>query len=306
MATQTTTSSMNTAGGTSYAPWTQDMQKGLGGLGLGLTQNFLGNAPQFAVAGFNPDQNKGFDMLRGSALQFGEGGGGPSANTMMGGSHMNAAQLGPGDYQQFMNPFTSSVIDPALADMRRQKDQSAAEIGARAAASGSFGGSREAIQRGQLDRSLGEQTAQLVPALLSQAYNSAQGLASQNTDRQQQANQQNAGNALQAYGMENTFKNSDLDRQLASIGALLAGGQTQQNQVQKGLDVPFDMAKFLASMTPGVYNTTSWGTQEGTDTQPDNSPSTFQQLLGLGGTVLGGTSSTGGTIGGDLLSKLFG
>jgi hypothetical protein len=278
------------------------MQQGLGALGLGLTQNFLTDAPTSAVAGFTPDQNKGYDMLRGSALQYGQSSGTPTYADMMKGGTMNAAQLGANDYQQFMNPYMQSVIDPTLANMRREKNISNAEIGARAAAGGSFGGSREALQRGQLDRGYGETVAQLVPSLLSSAYNSAQGLASQNVDRQQQANATNAGNALQAYGLQNTLQNSDLQRQLSAISALLGGGQQQQALAQKSLDVPFDKATWLASLIPGVYDATSYMTQNTKGTQPNNSPSTGQSLLGLGATLLGSPTSGGGSI----LSSILG
>lgn len=136
--TQTTT--MNQTAGTSYAPWIGNLQKALGGTALGLTQNFLGNAPNYGVAGFNPDQLKGFDMLRGSALQYGASGGVPSYADMMKDGRMNAAQLGANDYQQFMNPFVQSVIDPTLQNLQRQKANTAAEIDARSAAAGAYGG----------------------------------------------------------------------------------------------------------------------------------------------------------------------
>lgn len=300
--TQTTT--MNQTSGTSYAPWIGQLQQALGGTALGLTQNFLGNASNYGIAGFNPDQEKGFDMLRGSALQYGSSGGTPSYADMMQDGRMNAAQLGAGDYQQFMNPYIQSVIDPTLQNLQRQKANTAAEIDARSAAAGAYGGSRGALQRAQLDRSMGETTAQLVPALLSAGYDRATGLASQNVDRQQQANQQNANNALSAYGLGSQLQTADLNRQLAAIGALLAGGQKQQGLAQQSLDLPFTMLARLASVVPGVYDSTSWASKE--TTEPDNSPSTLQQLLGFGSSILGGESSTGkGTVAGSLLSSLF-
>jgi hypothetical protein len=306
--TQTTTSNVNQTSGTNYAPWIGQMQQGLGALGLGLTQNFLTDAPTSAVAGFTPDQNKGYDMLRGSALQYGQSSGTPTYADMMKGGTMNAAQLGANDYQRFMNPYIQSVIDPTLQNLQRQKANTAAEIGASDAAAGAYGGSRGALQRAQLDRSTGETAAQLIPSLLSSAYNSAQGLASQNVDRQQQANATNAGNALQAYGLQNTLQNSDLNRQLSAISALLGGGQQQQALAQKSLDVPFDKATWLASLIPGVYDATSYLNESSKGTKPDNSPSTGQSLLGLAGTLLGGKTSSGdktGTVAGDLLGQLF-
>lgn len=302
--TQTTT--MNQTGGTSYAPWIGQLQQALGGTALGLTQNFLGNASNYGIAGFNPDQEKGFDMLRGSALQYGGGSGSnvPSMDAIMQGGRMNAAQLGAGDFQQFMNPYIQSVIDPTLQNLQRQKANTAAEIDARSAAAGAYGGSRGALQRAQLDRSMGETTAQLVPALLSAGYDRATGLASQNVDRQQQANAANANNALSAYGLGSQLQTADLNRQLAAIGALLSGGQTQQGLAQQSLDLPFTMLARLASVVPGVYDSTSYVNQN--STSPDNSPSPFQQLLGAGATVLGTPMSDfKSSVGGTLLGKLF-
>lgn len=286
----------------SYAPWIGQLQKVLGGTGLGLTQNFLGNAPNYGVAGFTPDQEKGFDMLRGSALQYGASGGTPSYAEMMQDGRMNAAQLGAGDYQQFMNPFLDAVVSPTMANLQRQKANTAAEIDARSAAAGAYGGSRGALQRAQLDRSAGETAAQLLPALYSSAYNSATGLASQNVDRQQQANAANANNALSAYGLGSQLQTADLNRQLAAIGALLSGGQTQQGLAQQSIDLPFTMLARLAGVVPSVYDV---ATSENT-TKPDNSPSTLQQLLGAGSTVLGTPMSDfKSSVGGTLLGKLF-
>lgn len=299
--TQTTT--MNQTSGTSYAPWIGQLQQALGGTALGLTQNFLGNASNYGIAGFVPDQEKGLDMLRGSVLQYGSSGGTPSYSDMMQDGRMNAAQLGANDYQQFMNPYIQSVIDPTLQNLQRQKANTAAEIDARSAAAGAYGGSRGALQRAQLDRSMGETTAQLVPALLSAGYDRATGLASQNVDRQQQANQQNANNALSAYGLGSQLQTADLNRQLAAIGALLAGGQTQQGLAQQSLDLPFTMLARLASVVPGVYDSTSYVNQN--STEPDNSPSLFQQLLGAGTTVLGAGTGGGNTVAGTLLGKLL-
>lgn len=285
----------------SYAPWIGQLQKALGGFGLGLTQNFLTNAPEYGVAGFVPDQEKGFDMLRGSALQYGASSGVPSYSDMMQDGRMNAAQLGAGDYQQFMNPYIQSVIDPTLQNLQRQKANTAAEIDARSAAAGAYGGSRGALQRAQLDRSMGETTAQLVPALLSAGYDRATGLASQNVDRQQQANAANANNALSAYGLGSQLQTADLNRQLAAIGALLAGGQTQQGLAQQSLDLPFTMLARLAGVVPSVYDVTT----NKSSTEPDNSPSTLQQLLGGATSILGAGTGGGNTVAGTLLGKLL-
>lgn len=299
--TQTSTNSQTTAGGTSYAPWTQDMQKGIAGLGLGLTQNFLGNAPQQAVAGFNPDQMKGFDMLRGTALQYG----GDNASGLIQGlgdrSQAQAAQIDTGRIGELMNPYLQEVGKNTVDSMRREYRNNDAGIAARYANGSAFGSSGEALARGQASRGYGKNVGDMVSQLMAQGYDRASAQALAEAQMRQQTNMANAGNAINAAQAASGIMTADQQRQLSSIGGLLAGGQTQQDQVQRGLDVPFDMLKYLASMTPNVQNTTSWQTIDGTSTQPDNSPSTFQQLLGAGSTILGSSTSDGGSILGKLL-----
>ncbi len=49
-----------------YPEWTQNAQQDTYQTGVGMLENFLRN-PQYATAGFNPDQLKAFDLARGSA-----------------------------------------------------------------------------------------------------------------------------------------------------------------------------------------------------------------------------------------------
>lgn len=104
-----------------------------------------------------------------------------------------AARLDPSAITEFINPYIDNVIDPALRRMRSQYGETQAGIGARAAAAGAFGGSREAIERGQADRAYGDQVASTVGGLLSQGYNTAAGLAQNNASLEQQARLANAG-----------------------------------------------------------------------------------------------------------------
>ena len=50
----------------------------------------------------------------------------------------DAAQLGANEFQPFMNPYTSNVLDTTLNTMRRERNAPPPNIGARAAASGSL------------------------------------------------------------------------------------------------------------------------------------------------------------------------
>lgn len=111
-----------------------------------------------------------------------------------------AEQVSAGEIQQFLNPYTQSVVDTTLAQMARTRDETAAKNNARAAAAGSFGGSRQALQSAQLDRSFGEQSAQTIATLMSAGYDKATATALANASMRQQtgqANQQAANTAAQ-------------------------------------------------------------------------------------------------------------
>jgi len=109
-----------------------------------------------------------------------------------------AEQLDPTAYKAFLNPYTQDVVDTTTANMRRQYGQTAAGIGAKAAASGAFGGSRQALQSAQLDRSFGEQVATTTAQLMSAGFDKATASAMANAQMQQQTNLANASAANQA------------------------------------------------------------------------------------------------------------
>jgi hypothetical protein len=202
----------------------QEAQQNLVKTGTNLLSNFTDVTPQYSVAGFTPDQAQGFDYARyladqamnstpgsvtGTAATAGPASlaapaalagivasGAANAGTAQAGlTNATAAQLNPGDILKFMNPYIQGAINPTLANMRQQYDASNADIGAKYAASGAFGGSGEALARGQAARALGDQTASTVGNLMNSGFGAASGLASANTDRSQQANLTNAAAA---------------------------------------------------------------------------------------------------------------
>jgi hypothetical protein len=122
----------------------------------------------------------------------------------------SAAQLGGDEYRQFLNPYTQDVVNTTLANMRRQNNDTHAQIGARSAASGAFGGSREAIMRGQQDRSFGEQSGSTVAQLMAQGYDKATAQAMQNAQMRQQTGMQNTSlqNAMSQFnaGQQNQVR----------------------------------------------------------------------------------------------------
>jgi len=278
---------------TDYGKWISDAQQAA--LGLAGAQNApaIGRSGQYSHAGFNMDQQKGFDSIRDMLNQWGPGTDtSAGARDMLGGiggylgqgTNGKAARLGGTDYQEFMNPYLETVLQPATDELQRQTENARAGLGARAAAAGSYGGSRGALQDAQLDRSLQETGSRLVADTMARGYDTASGLAEGNTNREQQMNMQNANNAMQGAntmisgaGMLDSLLNSDFSRSRNVINDLLGSGAFQQADMQTQLDDPLEALARFYGYVPQVYNSTQTGTQ------PDNSPNFLTQLLGVGG-----------------------
>ncbi len=156
-----------------------------------------------------------------------------------------AAQLAPKDIAPFMNPFIDTALDPTMRRLAQQQNEVQAGIGANAAASGMFGGSREAVARSLADRNYRDTTANTVGNMMNQGWNTAAGLAGANVDRSQAVNLANAGfeqaaNQLNAQLGTNTsvanmqagtqagMQNASLANQVALANAA-AQNQAQQN-----------------------------------------------------------------------------
>jgi len=299
---------------TTYGRGSSDAQKAA--LGIAGVQNApaISRSSQYSHAGFNPDQQKGFDSVRGMLNQWGPGtNNSAGAQGMIGqvggylgqGTNAQAARLGGTDYQEFMNPYLETVLQPATDELQRQTENARAGLGARAAAAGSFGGSRGALQEAQLDRSLQETGSRLVADTMARGYDTASGLAEGNTNRQQQTNLQNANNSMQGAntmisgaGMLDSLMNSDFSRNRNVINDLLGIGSFQQSDMQDQLEDPLEALARLYGFVPQVYDATQ------TSTQPDNSPGFLQQLLGAGLAIGGMPTAGGGSLAGGWLSKV--
>ncbi|MBI1620367.1 hypothetical protein [Aquamicrobium zhengzhouense] len=295
---QTTTqnaSNVSAGGGTSsYAPWTQNMQTAIGQMALAQNAGNLGPRDS-AIAGFTPDQLKAFDMARGTAAQFGAGNSGSDTFSAL----LGQSRIGPDDWKEHMNPYLDSVGRDAVNNMRREHENAQAGLSARYAARGGLGGSGEGFARARMTRGLNEAVPGVIANIMSGGYDRAQGIAAQN-----------AQNALAAAGLHDRHMSSEFDRQGAAAGLLGQAGAAQQALAQRSLDLPHEALQRIASYVPQVYDNSqsSWsmGNENKTGTQPDNSPSLFQQLLGGGLAVAGLPAAGGGSVGGNWLSGLLG
>jgi hypothetical protein len=230
----------------------------------------------------------------------------------------------PRSYQAFMDPYTDEVINRAQADIQRQGDVAQQQIGAQAASSGAFGGSRQAVAEQELQRNLSDQMARTSAGLRSQGYQQAQNMAQQ-AFGDQMARQQNAaqlfgqvgqGLGTLAGGITRTglsqaaLGESAQAAQQRDINALMSLGGLEQQQAQNMYDAyrqtelerqyePFQRLSYMSDIFRGVPSTQ---TQLTSSTSP--SPSTFSQIAGIGLGLAG--LNQGGFNLGDVLGQYFG
>jgi hypothetical protein len=164
-------------------------------------------------------------------------------------------QFDPRSTQAFMNPYQQQVIDESLRQIQRQGDISRQNLQAQAVRSGAFGGSREGVQRAELDRALAEQQNAAILGGLQQGYGQSQQQAMQAFEAQQGRAQQGAGlfgnlgstlgqQALQEAQLRQgaaglTGQLGGQQAQLAGLYGNVAGQQAnilgQQSQLQQGI-----------------------------------------------------------------------
>lgn len=179
--------------------------------GIGAYQPYLYGGSQALQQGLGTTQEAA-DVLRGAdtrnqylAAQQAMNLGGQAANQLSGiASQINPAfagvsagqmaavgamgQYDPRSVGAFMDPFQQQVIQAANQEINRQRDIAAQQQNAQAVGAGAFGGSRQAIQRAELERNTATQRNQLMANLLSQGYTQAQAQAQSAFEQGQQRN----------------------------------------------------------------------------------------------------------------------
>jgi hypothetical protein len=239
------------------------------------------NLPTYQVAGMSGAQQQALTQGQqgiGAYMPYLTGAAG-----MLGGA---TQQFNQADAQRFMNPYQQQVIDQSLQQINRQGDIARQNLQAQAVRAGAFGGSREGIQRAELERGLSEQRNQTIMGGLQQGYTQALGASEAEKNRLLQGTQAGAGIA-------------SLQQQLGQgdVNFLYNLGQSQQRQSQAELDAlrasqlqqtmqPFQNLAFLSDIYKGAPSTQMTA---GTVTQP--APSPFQQFAGLATGVAAGVGA---------------
>lgn len=214
----------------SYAPFLQQagqaVQGGIGALGYGT--QIAAQIPQYAQAA-----GAGLAALPGAQQMITAG-----ATGAMGG----AQAYDPYAAQAFMNPYQEAVTNEALREMRRQGTLAQQAQAAQAVRTGAFGGTREGVQRAELERGLQDVMSQRIAQDRAANFAQAQQAALQSFEAQQQRQLQGAGilGSLGAQQAQMSLLPSQIASQQAGIlgqGAQLYGSIGQglgQLGVQQG------------------------------------------------------------------------
>jgi hypothetical protein len=132
-----------------------------------------------------------------------------------------------------MNPYQQAVTEQTLAEIRRQADIAGQSQAAQAVRTGAFGGTREGVQRAEMERNTQNLMAQQIAQGYAQNYAQAQQAAMQ-TDEAARARQLGIGQLFGQIGQ--TY--GGIGSQLGQLGVQQAAlGQTAQ-QMQQG-DIGF-------------------------------------------------------------------
>lgn len=227
-----------------------------GTAGIGAYQPFLQQAGTATTAGAGLI-SRGADILQGADVrdQFGAarqlaerslaqpGFGRAEALIGQGIGALGGAAQGftPANVQSFMNPYQQQVIDESLRQINRQGDIARQNLQAQAIRSGAFGGSREGIQRAELERGLSEQRNAAITNALAQGYQSAAQQAQQAFEQQQQRQLAQAQGFQGAAGLSGS-----LASQQAGIGQQAAG--LYGNLAQQQFGIGSQMAAGIGSL----------------------------------------------------------
>ena len=247
------------------------------------------NAAQFGGVSAGPASLAGSTGY--NAAQFGGAQSGPAA---MG----QAAQADMSGIGQYMNPYTSQVIDATMSDLEKARQKASQQIGQQANAARAFGGSRQGVAEAMSNAQFGEQAGKTISQLRAQGFDTAANLMQQDVARQQQSGLSNQA-ALNQMSQFNTgnLQQAGLSNQAAlnQAGQFGAGAmntaalsnqaaRNQMNQYNAGLGQQAQLANQSADLQGAQFRLGA-ANQLGTMGQQQTAQqyAAGQALMGLGG-----------------------
>jgi hypothetical protein len=228
------------------------------------------------IADFTPEQQQAFTGISGLVGQQA-----PVFQEAMDLTRSAAAPMTSEQMTQYMSPYQQAVTDIEKREATKQyESQVVPQLAAKAATTGGFGGSRQAILEGM--------AADTQQRLLSDIQAKGSQQSYQDAVKRFQADRTAAG---QAGAQLATMAPNQFKAQLGELGAIQTIGEEKQRQQQTALDeafrqyqlernYPYDtMSKYQSVVTGAPVQTTQFAKPA------DPTPSIGQQLIGGIGTL---------------------
>jgi hypothetical protein len=243
------------------APGIEERKLGLMDIASSLANTPI-NIPAMQVAPFGALEQQGITA---------SGVTGVGAPTTTAGIGQILSSLAGPNINQFLNPYQSYVVD----EINRQSQMAQNQLGAQAVQYGAFGGGRQGIAQGELERARLGRVGEAMAAGFGQAAN----LASQ----QQQIGLQGA-QQLGAFGqMQQGMAQQDINQLMAAGGLQRQLGQQaleaqRQTELQRAYE-PYQRAEFVKNIYAAGPTSTSAITQT---TAPGTGTNPLAQAAGAG------------------------
>lgn len=288
--TGTAGSSLPASGGTSTA--------GLADWAAPYITGYLGKAQALGDMDYQTYQGPltaGQSQLQGQAFQ---GIGGLTVPNQGQYTPVGGSFTGQGVAQQYMNPYLDMALQPQLQELQRQSMINLQPQMAKLTQAGGYGGSREAILRGEGQRNLLDQIAQTTGREYSNAYQQAMNQFNTEQGRKIQEAQFGAdfglkGLAAQQGLYDQMLKAGEIERGITSEGI-----KADLDEFNRQREFPYKQVQFLRDMISGL--------PIGSVTNSPAQLSGLAQLIGAVGGVDALLKQTGQSSLSDLLGNLFG
>ena len=180
--------------------------------------------------------------------------------------------------QDYMNPYMQAALDPQIEEARRQAQITRLGDANRLTQAGAYGGSRQAIMESELNRSLGQNLANIT----GQGYQSAYDKAMQQFNTEQQAQSQ-AQNLTNQYGLQALQNQANLGAQERAIQS--EGIAADIAQFEEERDFPYKQTQYQQSLLQGL--------PLAAQSYSYAKPSQLSELLGGSGGLMGLLQSFG-------------
>ena len=188
-----------------------------------------------------------------------------------------SSTFGADQAKQYMNPYIKSVLDPQMAELKRQSDIQQLQNNTAATKAGAFGGGRQALMTSESDRNLLNAQNIALGQGYSTAYDKAMGQF--NTDQDRRLGAEKSTEASRQYSADFGLKSladlagmGNVQRGIASEGVA-----ADKTQFEEQRDYPMKAAQYKLNLLSGlpIGSTT-------TSSDPGTLASLQSQISGLG------------------------